>query len=177
MVDSSLPRMTLKVSNLIERHILDDSSAILFVGQRNGKTMQCPDRICKIIFFILFYVGLVQSVSLAQFLVFHKDPNILDSQCRQIHHYNGVIMSTMASQITSLTSVYSIVYSRRRWKKTPKLRNTGLCAGNSPVTGEFPAQRSSKAENVFIWWRHHDKNANIRLCSLKSVRDELNIDA
>ena len=28
--------------------------------------------------------------------------------------------------------------------------------GNSPVTGEFPAQRASKAENVSIWWRHGD---------------------
>ena len=28
--------------------------------------------------------------------------------------------------------------------------------GNSPVTGEFPAQRASNAENVSIWWRHHD---------------------
>ena len=31
---------------------------------------------------------------------------------------------------------------RRRSKKTSKLRVTGLCAGNSPVTGEFPAQRT-----------------------------------
>ena len=45
---------------------------------------------------------------------------------------------------------------RRILKKTSKLRVTGLCAGNSPVTGEFPAQRSSNAENVSIWWcRHH----------------------
>ena len=29
---------------------------------------------------------------------------------------------------------------RRRSKKTSKLRVTNLCAGNSPVTGEFPAQ-------------------------------------
>ena len=37
----------------------------------------------------------------------------------------------------------------RRWsKKTSKLRVTGLCAGTSPVTGEFPAQRLSNAENV-----------------------------
>ena len=28
--------------------------------------------------------------------------------------------------------------------------------GNSPGTGEFPAQMASKAENVSIWWRHHD---------------------
>ena len=119
-------------------------------------------------------------------------------------------MTTLASQITSLTVVYSIVYSdvdgrkhqssaslafvrgihRDRWiprtallwrhngqagvsnhqphecllnrpsmrrsKKTSKLRVTGLCAGNSPETGEFPAQMASNAENVSIWWRHHE---------------------
>ena len=43
----------------------------------------------------------------------------------------------------------------RRSKKTSKLRVTGLCEGNSPVTGEFPSQRASNAENVSIWWRHH----------------------
>ena len=40
-------------------------------------------------------------------------------------------------------------------KKTSKLRVAGLCAGNSPRTGEFPAQKASNAENVSIWWRHH----------------------
>ena len=40
---------------------------------------------------------------------------------------------------------------RRRSTKTSKLRVTGLCAGNSPVTGEFPTQRASNAENVSIW--------------------------
>ena len=44
----------------------------------------------------------------------------------------------------------------RRSKKTSKLRITGLCVGNSPETGEFPAPRASNAENVSIWWRHHD---------------------
>ena len=47
---------------------------------------------------------------------------------------------------------------RRESKKTPKLRVTGLWEGNSPVTGEFPAQRASNAENVSIWWRHHEQN-------------------
>ena len=41
---------------------------------------------------------------------------------------------------------------RRRSRK--KLRVTGFCESNSPMTGEFPAQRSSNAENVSIWWRH-----------------------
>ena len=44
---------------------------------------------------------------------------------------------------------------RPKSKKTPKLRVTGLCEGNSPVTGEFSAQRANNAENVSIWWRHH----------------------
>ena len=58
-------------------------------------------------------------------------------------------MGTIGSQIISLTVVYSTVYSGGS-KKTSKLRVTGLCAGNSPVTGEFPAQMASNAENVSI---------------------------
>ena len=44
---------------------------------------------------------------------------------------------------------------RCRSMKTSNLRVTGLLDGNSPVTGGFPSQRSSNAENVPIWWRHH----------------------
>ena len=36
-----------------------------------------------------------------------------------------------------------------RSKKTSKLRVTGLCAVNLPVTGEFPTQRASDAEKMF----------------------------
>ena len=35
-------------------------------------------------------------------------------------------------------------------KKTQKLHVTGLCEGNSPVTGEFPAQRANNAENIYL---------------------------
>ena len=45
-------------------------------------------------------------------------------------HYSGVIMSTMAFRITGISIV-----------------------GKSLVTGDFPAQRASNAENVSIWWR------------------------
>ena len=92
---------------------------------------------------------------------FHLNRNTLVSKvlafmlCCGLTHYNGVIMRAIASQIASLTIVYSTVYSRRRSKKTPKLCVTGLCVVNSPVTGEFTAQRASNAENVSIWWRHH----------------------
>ena len=45
---------------------------------------------------------------------------------------------------------------RRRLKKTSKLCVTGLCAGNSPGTGEFRPQRANNAEDGSIWWRHYD---------------------
>ena len=43
-------------------------------------------------------------------------------------------------------------------KENIKARVTGLCEGNSPMTCEFPApaQRASYADNVSIWWRHHE---------------------
>ena len=43
----------------------------------------------------------------------------------------------------------------RRSKKISKPRVSGLCAGNSPVTGKLPAQMASYTKNVSIWWRHH----------------------
>ena len=65
-----------------------------------------------------------------------------------VDHYSGIIMSSMASQITSLKIVYSAVYSGADKKK--KICVTGLCEGNSPVTAEFPAQKASNAENLSI---------------------------
>ena len=47
---------------------------------------------------------------------------------------------------------------RRRSKKTSKLRVTGLCEGNSPMTGEFPVLWASNAKNVSIWWHHHEQS-------------------
>ena len=62
-------------------------------------------------------------------------------------------------------------------KKASKLRGTGLCAGNWPVTDEFPAQRTRNAENVFIWWRHHELKYTLtihRTCQAGLVlRDKL----
>ena len=74
-------------------------------------------------------------------------------------------MSVMELQITSLTIVYSTVYS----KITPKLRITGFCEGNSPVTGEYLSQRTSNAENVSIWWRHHVCKTTIHGNSLSKL--------
>ena len=83
-------------------------------------------------------------------------PHWWQYMCEKLIHYIDVIMSAIASQITSLTIVYLTVYSGTRSKKTSKLPVTDLCEGNSPVTGEFSAQRVSNAEmfpfdDVIMW--------------------------
>ena len=76
-------------------------------------------------------------------------------------HYADVIMAQdCVSNHQRLDCLFSRLF-RHRSKKTAKLRVTGLCAENSPVTGEFPAQMANNAENVSIWWRHH---GTITLC-------------
>ena len=52
-------------------------------------------------------------------------------------------------------------FFRHRSNKTLKISVTGLCEGNSPVTAELPVQKSSNAENVCIWWRHHAQAWNV----------------
>ena len=61
------------------------------------------------------------------------------SCCNMINqvHYNGVTIGAIASQITSLTSVYSIVYSDADQRKH-----------------HSSASLASDAENVSIWWCH-----------------------
>ena len=68
-------------------------------------------------------------------------------------------MTTMASQITSLTVVYSTVYSDADKENVKAPRHWPLC-WEFTGTGEFPAQRASYTENVSTWWRHHDQQEN-----------------
>ena len=91
------------------------------------------------------------------------------STCTMLH-YSDVIMITMASQITSISIVCSGVCSGA--EKTSKLRVTGLCERNSPVTSEFPAQRISSGENVTIWWYHHatiDSSYDVTYSLLRNI--------
>ena len=66
-------------------------------------------------------------------------------------------MGPIASQITSLTMVYSTVYSGAYQRKQQSFASLAIVRGihRWPVTGEFPAQMASNAENVSIWLRHH----------------------
>ena len=80
----------------------------------------------------------------------HRGANIVSRT-----HYSDVIMGVMGSQIISLTSVYSTVYSGAD-KSNQSSASLAFVMGNSPVPGEFPAQMVSNAKIVSIWWRHHD---------------------
>ena len=62
-----------------------------------------------------------------------------------------------------------------RSKKTSKLRVTGLCEGNSPVTDEFPTQRARNAENASIWWRHRDMNSSNMMQSQHKKAQQISV--
>ena len=62
---------------------------------------------------------------------------------RTIIHYSDDIMGAMPSQ-TPASRVF-----------TQSSASLAFVWGILPVTGEFPAQKASNAENVSIWWRHH----------------------
>ena len=80
-------------------------------------------------------------------------------------HYGDVIMVAIASQITNLTIVYSTVYSDTHQRKHQSSASLAFVCGNSPGTGEFPAQMASNAQNVSIWWRN-------RVCTLPCNRPQ-----
>ena len=73
-----------------------------------------------------------------------------DEIWREHYHYSDVRMTTMASQITSLPVVCSIVYSDADQRKHQS--SASLAFVRRPVN----SPHKSNAENVSIWWRHHD---------------------
>ena len=77
------------------------------------------------------------------------------------NHYSDFIMGMLASQITSLTIVYSTVYSsvdQRKHQSSTSLafvREIHRWPVNSPH--KWPVTRKMFPFNEFsIWWRHHD---------------------
>ena len=71
-------------------------------------------------------------------------------------------MTTMASQITSPTVVYSIVYSDADQRKHQSSAASAPLAFVWGIHRDrwIPRTRASYAENVSIWWRHHEINVS-----------------
>ena len=65
-------------------------------------------------------------------------------------------MSMMGSQINSLARLFTQLFIQGADQRNIKVPHQGPFEGNSPVTGEIPAQTASDVENVSIWWRHHE---------------------
>ena len=64
-------------------------------------------------------------------------------------------MTTMESQITSLTVVYSTINSDADQRKHQSSALLAFVRGIHRWPVNSP-QMASYAENVSIWWRHHD---------------------
>ena len=90
----------------------------------------------------------------------------------ELYHYNDVIMGTIASQITSLTIVYSIVYSDADQRKHQSSASLAFVRGipRGPVNSphKWPVTR----KNVSIWWRHHD---DAHLCMMPETLSHLSL--
>ena len=75
----------------------------------------------------------------------------------RVYNHNDVIMGAMdpkssASRVFAQPFIHCADQSKHQNSASTV---TGLCVGNSPVTGHFPAQMASNAENVSIWWPNH----------------------
>ena len=71
-------------------------------------------------------------------------------------HYIDVIMSAIASQITSLTIVYSTVYSGTDERKHQSFASLAFVRGiHRWIPPPPPPQRPSNAKIVSIWWHLH----------------------
>ena len=78
----------------------------------------------------------------------------LSRRINVISHYNNVNERDGVANHRRPHGLLNCLF-KRRTKNRSKLHVTGLCAGKSSVTGEFPAQSTSNVENVSIWWHHH----------------------
>ena len=63
-------------------------------------------------------------------------------------------MNAIASQMTGVSIVCSTIYSGGYQRKHQSSTSLAFVMGKPPVTGGYPTQKASNAENVSIWWRH-----------------------
>ena len=113
------------------------------------------DRYCYSVWFLCNVFGSVRFFLKCFFqdVTYFKDIGIVSfCQVYAHHYYCDVIMDAIASQITSLTIVYSTGHSGAYQRKHQSSASLALVRG-----------MASKAENVFIWWRHHDVTSIINM--------------
>ena len=75
-------------------------------------------------------------------------------------HYDDVIMGAMVSQITSLTIVYSTVYSGTDERKHQSSASLAFVRGIHRGTVNSPHKWPVTRKMFPFWWRHHESERN-----------------
>ena len=84
-------------------------------------------------------------------------------------HYSDVIMSVMASQITSV-SIFAQPFVQAHMKENIKApRHWSLWGEATGAPVDSPHKRASNAENVSVWWRFHGLFGCDYLCMSKML--------
>ena len=91
-------------------------------------------------------------------------------------HYNDIMMSAMASQITGVLIVCTTVYSGIDQRKHQSSVSLAFVRGIHLVTSGFPSQRASNAENVFIWWCHQALNGKATWSGPSTLEQKCNVN-
>ena len=91
---------------------------------------------------------MIESLSLRESCDYPHDEKVILNYC-------DVIMGAMTSQITRLVTQPFI---------QAQIKENIKASRHSPVAGEFPAHLASNAENVPIWWRHHERRKARPVC-------------
>ena len=119
-------------------------------------------------------MGSVDGYSLVQFKPLFEHPycdHLLDPEKQAVTKFEWNITVTSQWQAWRFKSPALHCLCNRLFKvisnETAKSTLLALCEWNSPVTGEFPSQRASYAENNSIWWRHNENKKSFR--SIKCI--------
>ena len=139
--------------------------------------------------FIICHVNTVWSMCTLSYIIYYlyawyKKPGLMMIRWKclimmkgDIHHCD-ITMCVLASQITCNSIVCSIVCSSIPQRKHQSFASLAFLEGKRPVTGGFPSQRVSNAENVSMSWLHHAWKechvqhpvASVHLCSAINLR-------
>ena len=98
-----------------------------------------------------------------QINIIYDQLEVLGNSWREIHHYNDVMMSTIASQITSLTIAYSTVYSGADQRKHQRFASLAFVQGihrgpvNSPHKGPL-TRKMFPFNDVIMRWKMTTKS-------------------
>ena len=120
---------------------------------------------CGFVFFTEFSLK-NHKCPLVQIIATRPSSVVLLTRVPRCHHNSDVIMGSIASQITSLTIVFSSFYSdadQRKHQSSPSLAS---------VRG-IPTEMASNAENLSVWWRHYDAFNNLMYLLCTEWRFEL----